>query len=211
MKNNIKKPGSLLLELLIVIGVMAIVIPLVAQIVVSSLNMNKWTVDNKVALDLVAEEIKAIDSVSFEKWQNIYNKQKISTAHYYTVKNAGAWSLALGDENLLVNNVNYLRYFTISDVCRDDVTKSIIATGTTPCVAGTGDDPSTQKVTVTVSWAGGAISKDYYLTRWRNKICHQTSWSGTGAGPVSCPSSLYESATSIDVNSTPGSLKLQAN
>lgn len=212
MKNNIKKNGSLLLELLIVIGVMAIVIPLVAQIVVSSLNMNKWTVDNKVALDLVSEELKAIDGVSFEKWQNIYSKQKISTAHYYTVKNAGAWSLSLGDESLLINNVNYTRYFTISDVCRDDTTKLIItATGTPPCTAGNSDDPSTQKVTVTVSWTGGTISKDYYLTRWRNKICHQTTWSGTGSGPVSCPSSLYESANSIDVNSTPGSLKLQAN
>lgn len=212
MRHNIKKSGSLLLELLIVIGVVAIVVPLVAQIVVSSLNMNKWTMENKIATSLVDEELKAIDSVSFEKWQNIYSKIKLSTAHYYTVNSGGAWSLSLGDESLVVNSLNYTRYFTISNVCRDDITGSVIvASSTSPCTTGNSDDPSTQKITVTVNWQNGTLSKDYYLTRWRNKICAQTSWSGVGSSPVSCPSTTYESATNIDLSSTPGSLKLQAN
>ncbi len=211
MKNNQQKPGSLLLELLIVIGVVAIIVPIVAQIVVSSLNMNKWTVENKIALDLVDEEFKAVDSVSFEKWQNIFSKIKLSTTHYYAVKSGGTWALSLGDESLSVNSLGYTRYFTISNVCRDDTTGLvIISSSTPPCTTGNSDDPSTQKITVTVSWQNGTISKDYYLTRWRNKICNQTSWSGVGSGPVSCSSSVYESATSIDVSSST-SLKLQAN
>lgn len=211
MKNNLKKSGSLLLELLIVIGVVAIIVPLVAQIIVSSLNMNKWTVENNVASNLADEELKTIDNVSFEKWQNIYGKIKLSTAHYYTVKSGGAWSLSLGDESVNVNNINYTRYFTISNVCRDDASKTIIiSTSTSPCISGSSDDPSTQKVTVTVTWPNGTLSKDYYLTRWRNKICNQTSWSGTGSGPVTCSSSVYESATNIDVSSST-SIKLQAN
>jgi len=211
MKNNIQKNGSLLLELLIVIGVMAIIIPLVAQIIVSSLSMNKWTMENKVALNLIDEELKAVDGVSFEKWQNIDSQIKLVSAHYYTTSVGGTWSLSLGDESLTTNNLNYKRYFTISDVCRDDTTNSIImATSTPPCTTGNSNDPSTKKITVTVSWQNGTISKDYYLTRWRNKICAQTNWSGIGSGPVSCSSSVYESATSIDVSSTT-SLKLQAN
>ena len=210
MKNNFKQNGSLLLELLIVIGVIAIILPLVAQIVVSSLNMNKWSTENKVALNLVDEELKSIDGVGFEKWQNLYGKIKLSSAHYYTTKSSGAWSLALGDESLTVNNLSYTRYFTISNVCRDDTTKLIVtATSTPPCTTGNSDDPSTQKITVTVSWQNGTLSKDYYLTRWRNKVCAQSAWSGTGSGPVACPSSIYESATNIDVSSTT-SLKLQA-
>lgn len=212
MKNNIQKNGSLLLELLIVIAVVAIIVPLVAQIVVSSLNMNRWSTENKVATELVDESIKAIDSVSFEKWQNIYSKIKGSANHYYSVKSGGAWSVSLGDESLTVNNLNYTRYFTITNVCRDDITKMVVMnTSTPPCTAGNSDDPSTQKITVTVSWSNGTLSKDYYLTRWRNKVCVQTSWSGVGSGPVTCPSTVYESATSIDLNTTPGSLKLQAN
>jgi len=214
MKNNSYKPGSLLLEILIVIGVVAIIIPIVAQVVVMSLNSNKWTTENKVATGLVDEAGKAIESVSFEKWQNIYSKLKGPTNHYYTIKNGGAWSTALGDESLTVNGLNYTRYFIISNVCRDDTTKTIITTvGVPPCTTGNSDDPSTQKITVTVTWLNGTLttSKDYYLTRWRNQVCHQTNWSGTGGAPVSCPSTLYESATNIDTSGTPGSLKLQAN
>lgn len=212
MKNKYYKPGSLLLEILIVIGVVAIIIPLVAQIVVTSLNSNKWTTENKVATGLADETMKAIENVSFEQWQNIYSKLKGPTNHYHTLKEGGAWSTAIGDESLTVNDLDYTRYFIISDVCRDNITKDIITTSDVPpCAIGNSDDPSTQKITVTLTWTDGTLSKDYYLTRWRNKICHQTSWSGAGSGPVSCPSTLYESATSIDTSGTPGSLKLQAN
>lgn len=212
MNNKNYKSGSLLLEILIVIGVVAIIIPIVAQIVVTSLNANKWTVENRIATGLADETIKAVENVSFEKWQNIYSKLKGTTNHYYPLKNGGAWSLAFGDESLTVNNLHYVRYFTIYNVCRDDSSKVIITTtGVPPCTTGNSDDPSTQKITVTVTWTNGTLSKDYYLTRWRNQVCHQTSWSGAGAGPVSCPSTLYESATNIDTSGTPGSLKLQAN
>jgi type II secretory pathway pseudopilin PulG len=212
MKSKYYKSGSLLLEILIVIGVVAIIIPIIAQIVITSLNSNKWTNENKTAASLADEAIRAIENVSFEKWQNIYSKMKGSANHYYITKNGGAWSTAIGDENLTVNNLNYVRYFTVFNVCRDDVTKIIITNaGVPPCTTGNSDDPSTQKITVTVTWANGTLNKDYYLTRWRNQVCHQTSWSGAGAGPVSCPSTLYESATNIDTSGTPGSLKLQAN
>jgi type II secretory pathway pseudopilin PulG len=212
MGNKYHKRGSLLLEILIVIGVVAIIIPVVAQVVVTSLNSNKWTTENKVAAGLADETIKAVENVSFEKWQNIYSKIKGATNHYYPTKDGGAWTVALGDESLMVNGLSYVRYFTIFDVCRDDITKEIITNqGIPPCTAGNSDDPSTQKITVTVNWTNGTLIKDYYLTRWRNKVCHQTSWSGTGSGAVNCPSTLYESATNIDTSGTPGSLKLQAN
>jgi len=212
MKISTHKKGSLLLELLVVIGVVAILIPLIAQIVVSSLRSNKWSTENKVAAGLADEETKAAESASFEKWQNIYSKIKGSANHYYAAKSGGAWAISAGDESLTVNNLAYTRYFIISNVCRDTITKSIIMDPSIPpCTAGNSDDPSTQKITVTVAWVDGSFSKDYYLTRWRNQVCHQTAWSGTGSGPANCPSTLYESATNIDVTSIPGSLKLQGN
>lgn len=212
MKITNKQPGSLLLEILIVIGVVGIIIPIIAQVVVSSLNVNKWSVENKVATDLLDETTKAMDGISFEKWQNIYGKVKGSANHYYTAKSAGAWVINSGDEALTVNSTDYTRYFTVSNICRDNTTRSIVMdVNIPPCTAGNSDDPSTQRITVTVSWKSGTVSKDYFLTRWRNQICHQTSWSGVGSGPATCPSTIYESATSIDTSSVPGSLKLQAN
>jgi hypothetical protein len=210
MKVYLQKPGSLLLELLIVIGVVAIIIPIIAQIVVSSLSANKWSMENKIAVDLIDESIKSIESTSFEKWQNIYNK--IKGDEYHSTKNGGSWSINLGRESLTINGLSYQRYFTISNVCRNDIDKSIITTiGVPPCTIGNTDDPSTQKIVVTVSWRDGTISKEYYLTRWRNQVCHQTSWSGTGGAPVACPSTIYESATNIDTVGFPGSIRLQPN
>jgi hypothetical protein len=212
MKVYFQQPGSLLLELLIVIGVIAIIIPIIAQIVVSSLSANKWSMENKIATELVDESIKAIENSSFEKWQNIYNKTKGPDNHYYSLKSAGSWIVNPGDESLTVNGLSYTRYFTIANVCRSDVDKSIITTvGVPPCTVGNSDDPSTQKITVTVFWRDGTISREVYLTRWRNQVCHQTNWSGTGVTPVACPSAVYESATNIDTTGLPGSLRLQAN
>jgi hypothetical protein len=100
----------------------------------------------------------------------------------------------------------------ISNVCRNDSDGSVV-TGVSflPCGIGTSDDPSTQKITVTVTWQNNSFSRDYYLTRWRNQVCNQTAWVGTGSGPVTCPNAIYESATNIDTTSVPGSIKLQAN
>jgi hypothetical protein len=212
MKIFCHKNGSLLLEILIVIGIVAIVIPIIAQIVVSSLNASKWSMENKIASDLIDEEIKAVEGASFEKWQNIYSKLKTSTNHYYALKSAGAWVIGSGEESVVINGLNYSRYFFISDVCRSDLDKAIVTdTGVPPCAAGNKDDPSTQKITVVVSWRNGSSSREVYLTRWRNQICEQTNWSGTGAGPTNCPSTIYESATNIDTTGLPGSLRLQAN
>lgn len=208
------KPGSLLLELLIVIGIVAIVVPIIAQVVMSSLNVNKWSTENKVAIDLADEVTKAVEGVVFAKWQNIYDLNKGQASHYFTIKSNGAWIINTGQEALNVNNINFTRFFSVFNVCRNDLTRAIIIdSNAPPCPAGSSDDPSTQKITVTVSWQNDALSvtKDYYLTRWRNQVCHQTNWSGTSSDVATCPSTVYESATNIDVNSTPGSLMLQAN
>lgn len=210
-RSSEQKEGSLLLELLIVIAIVAIIIPIISQVVVSSLNTNKWAMENKIAADLVEEEIKAVESASFEKWQNIYSKIKAPNNYYYADKSSGAWVISLGQETLTVNGLSYTRYFTISDVCRNKTDKSIVTDNVMPCATGNEDDPSTQKISVTVSWRNGTISRDAYLTRWRNQVCEQTAWSGTGSGPANCPSTLFESATNIDTTGLPGSLRLQSN
>ncbi len=212
MKTINKKSGSLLLELLIVIGVVAIIVPVIAQVVISSLNVNRWSTENKVAIDLADEVTKAVEGAIFEKWQNVYDMTKGQASHYFTIKSNGAWIINSGDEALNVNNINFTRYFSIFNVCRNTLTRAIIMDPSTPpCPDGSSDDPSTQKITVTVSWKNGTLTKDYYLTRWRNQVCHQTNWSGTSSGTTTCPNTVYESATDIDVNSIPGSLRLQAN
>jgi hypothetical protein len=203
-------PGSLLLEIFVVIGVFAIISPLVAQIVVTGFNTDKWSIENSAALNLADATIKATESISFEQWQNIYNLGKTATDHYHSDASGAPWAVSNGDETISVDGRNYTRYFTVTNVCRDNTTKAIVAAAP-PCAGGASDDPSTQKISVTVSWADGSLVKEAYLTRWRNKLCHQTNWGNIGSGPASCPSNAYESATDIDTTTLPGSITLQAN
>jgi len=205
-------PGSLLLEILVVIGLFAILVPITAQVVVSSLNANKAAVESMAAAGLIEETVAAVESVTFSSWQSLYSLTKGTSTHYFPAKSAGAWSISAGDETVAVNNKNYIRYFTISNVCRDDASKNIItASNVPPCTAGNSDDPSTQMISIYVSWDGRIVSKTAYLTRWRNRACIQTEWTGTGAGPVSCPSTVYESQTNIDSTGVPGSITLSSN
>lgn len=212
--NSIKDDrGQLLLEILIAVGVAAVVLSVVSQLVLVSLNSNKATVESTIAENLVQEEFKAVGAIAFSKWQNIYNLTKATTSHYFATSTGGVWATSTGDEIISLNGLSFTRYFTIANVCRDDVSRAIITTdGVPPCTAGNSDDPSTQKITVTVSWAGGAITRSDHLTRWRNRTCVQTSWvSGGSTGTTTCPATAYDTQTDIDNTTVPGSIMLLAN
>jgi hypothetical protein len=207
-----RMPGALLLELLVVIGVCVVLIPIVAQVIITSLNVNKVSVESMTAFNLIDEEITATDSIAFSKWQNIYNLTKSTSTHYYAANVAGVWTVASGEETTSVNGVNYTRYFTVSNVCRDDASENIVLnTNVPPCTVGNSDDPSTQRIIINVSWGNQLVSKTTYLLRWRNQVCNQTNWTGIGAAAVTCPSTLYDSAANVDINTSPGSLQIQHN
>jgi len=214
MFNYFKKinlSGALLLELLVVIGVFAILVPIVAQIIMVSLNVNKVAIENAAALNLMDEVISATENISFSSWNDVYNLTKNANTHYYPLMSLGAWTVTSGDETVNVGGQDYVRYFTVSNVCRDASNNIINDSNVPPCVGGLGDDPSVQRIIITVAWNDRSISKNTYVMRWHNQACYQTDWTGTGAGPLACPSTLYDSATSMDVSSSQGSLKLQAN
>ncbi len=203
--------GALLLELLVVIGVFAVLVPIVAQIIMVSLNVNKVAIENAAALNLMDEVISATESIAFSSWNDIYNLTKNTSTHYYPLMSLGAWTVTSGEETVNVGGQDYNRYFTVSNVCRDASNNIINDSNVPPCVGGLGDDPSVQRIIITVSWNDRSISKNTYVMRWHNQACYQTDWTGTGAGPLACPSTLYDSATSMDVSSSQGSIKLQAN
>ncbi|MFA5000345.1 MAG: hypothetical protein WC545_03225 [Patescibacteria group bacterium] len=205
------KKGSLLLELLIVIGLFAIITPLTAQIIVSGLNVNKHSSEQAIVFNLAEETLKAAENISFARWQDIYDKDKGEPNYYYPEKVAGAWTIKDGSETVEVNGLEYSRYFTINDVCRDNSTKEIISgEGIPPCPSGAFLDPSTQEISATIAWSGGTTTKEIYLTRWRNRICKQSDWGTINVGPNACPSSFYGEALDIDAASVPGSLILLA-
>jgi hypothetical protein len=195
--------GQLLLEVLFATTVAALVIGIGAQIANVSLRGTKTSGDRNKAMSVSTEVFDAVRAASTEKWQNLYSLTKPAT-HYNPTQSSGKWVLSAGDGNVTIDGANYTRFFTVDNVSRDLTTRDV----ETSYNAGH-DDPSTQRVTVTVMLpSGDAVVSSELVTRWRNKACKQTAWSSVGAGPSACPSSSFGSSTSIDTTTVPGSLKL---
>ncbi|MEK7538814.1 MAG: hypothetical protein AAB552_03150 [Patescibacteria group bacterium] len=217
-KHLLRSRGSLLLELLLSISVLAIILSLSAQTMLVSLQSEKVSGERDVAVALANETLEAVRAVADEKWVNIYSLTGKGSTHYKTVQSGNAWTLATGDETIALNNASYTRYVVIENVNRClDVEAGggrNLASTTVGCTPSTNylDDPSTQKATVTVSWTGGnPIVISEYFFRWRNKVCNQTGWTGNGGSGnsvVSCTDTTYDIADSAISTST-GTLRLE--
>ena len=200
--------GSLLLELLIVIALLALILSVGAQGVYVSLQSSKVSGERDTGSALATEGLEAVRGVAEEKWQNIFNLTKASQ-HYQIALSGTKWTLATGDETIALNNSTYTRYVIIDNVSRDPTTRLVESVYSTA-----NDDPGTQKVTVTVTWGttgAESFSVTDYFFRWKNKVCNQTDWSGgAGSGVKNCPDTSYESISpSNTINTAGGQLKLQ--
>jgi type II secretory pathway pseudopilin PulG len=202
-----KEEGQLLLEILVVIGVTAVILVLGSQFIFLSLRSNKVSNEKNIALGLVEETFEAVRGAVTERWQNVYELTHASD--YYPTTSSGKWVISTaGTENVVLNNTTFVRSFQVRHVCRDNSTRHI--TGITDSdgtlqtcgTSGGSADPSTQKVTVTISWpnADALVTSEYLAGRWRNKVCNQTGWSTTGgtSGEVACPSTGWDTKTNID-------------
>ncbi len=206
---NLKKinteRGSLLLELLIVISLIAIILASSTNAIFLSLTSNRVSGQRDAAGTLASESIEAMKSISDENWQNIYSTTK-TTAHYFPLLVNGKWTIASGDEVINFNNTIFTRFVTIENVSRNTTTRDIQST-----YVSANDDPSTQKVTAYVAWAGAdPVSMVGYLFRWKNIVCSQEDWVAAGSGDnVSlCTGTNYNTKdASIDILN--GSLKLK--
>jgi type II secretory pathway pseudopilin PulG len=202
--------GQLLLEILVVVGITAIIGSIAAQIIYAGMVGNKVSSERNIALGLAEGTFEEVQNVAIEKWQNIYNLNKGSTA-YYPQESSGKWIISSGSEQVVVGNITFTRYLYIKNVCRESSGDGRNITGvtdsngsaTTCTTSGGVFDPSTQKIVVTVSWpAAGAnpVSMSDFISRWPNKSCNQTSWQTSGSsGAKNCPDTTYDSATDLDV------------
>jgi len=195
--------------------VMSTIIGLGSQMIIVSMRSSKSANERNVAMGLMEEIFESVRIIASERWQNIYDAGKGSANHYYPqIQTAsGKWILSGGDENISINNLTYTRYFTIDNVSRDS-NKDIEST-----YNSLNDDPSTQKITAYVSWGNGeTISYYEFMSRWRNKVCYQTSWGGgktfpSDPAPLSgcsiAPTSVYYNDDgNIDLNN-PESIKIK--
>jgi len=127
--------------------------------------------------------------------------------HYLKAKDMLSKTPASGTESLVFGNNTFTRWFTIENVSRALADQAIEST-----YEPTRDDPSTQKITVSVTAERllATTSIVQYITRSRNEVYQQTDWS-CGLIPTDTPSSGnpcgYLTASSTIINRG-GSLEL---
>ncbi|OIP79663.1 MAG: hypothetical protein AUK21_03385 [Parcubacteria group bacterium CG2_30_48_51] len=133
----------------------------ITQIILTSLRIT-----NNQARAVQAEylAIELMEQVRFMRdgdWTNLSSLS--SNTPYYLGSGGPPWNPQMGSETMLSI---FSRSFTLSDICRDPITRDIST------LAGCIADPDTKKVTATIQWeAVGEGTKihslELYLTHWQ--------------------------------------------
>lgn len=152
--------GQALVEVLLALGLSAILLPALLTGLVSSRQGKAQQQQRTPATALLGEAIEATRSVREKGWTTF-----AKTGTFHPVALNGVWSLADNSEQ---TSDGYDRSIVISDVQRDAVTGNIVASGGTV-------DPSTKKVTVTVSWSlpyQSQVTSELYVTRYLDNLVY---------------------------------------
>ncbi len=160
--------GQMLVEVLLALAITAIMMPALLLSFVAS-RQGKVQQNQRLDATMLATEAKtAVRTVSELGWSFISTN---GTYHPALINNT--WSLASGTES--VNG--FSRYITIEDVYRD-------ANGNIVSFGGI-LDPSTKKVTVTVSWNSfipSSVQSTYFVGRTDNTALIQSSYDDFNVG-----------------------------
>jgi len=202
------RKGQILIEILIGIVILALISIAITQMIIASSKGTKSSGQQGIMTSLAQEALEAAEAIATSDWHNIYNLTK-ETQEYYPKIVAGAWSLTtdIADKTVPINGVSYQRWIVIENVMRDGGGNIIANSGT--------DDPSTQKITVTIATTGQqSLIYIRYFSRSRNSTAIQNDWSG-GSGQATNPTNGFDSNFNTlyhsddgNLDTTDGALKL---
>lgn len=192
IKKNSK--GFSLVELVVALGIFAIVSSGVIFVVINSYRTYYGAGDKQVVVQFAQEGLEAVKSIRDNSWQGVV--AVADDNDHGVVKTNGLWQFS-GTNNTLGA---LTRTIVISNVSRD--TSGNID-------AGTNYDPNTKKVIVTVS--GSGISNYVlvsFITNWSHRYWEQTDWSGVGTSEFWNSAIKASSSYSNISTATPGALTL---
>lgn len=175
-----RNKGQALIELLVALGISVVILPALLTSLVSSREGRTQAALRLEATALTKEAEEAIRIVREKGWSEIS-----TNGTFHTVIESSTWSLAGNLE-------------TLGDFTRQVVVESVYrnSQGTITTSEGT-LDPSTKKITVTVSWGNlfpSSIESAMYLTRHNNLVYTETTDTQFDAG----------TKTSVTVTNTAG-------
>jgi type II secretory pathway pseudopilin PulG len=196
--------GQSLVEILIAIGISAALVGSVVSTYVVSLRSNANARLSSVGTQLAQEVFDNVKAISEANWNTVYVITKGSAHHLIISSNT--FEIIPGTEIVEVNEILFTKSFIIENVERGD--------GGDIVGSGGNNDPSTQKVTVTVSWPIAGETADTrisgYISRNRNISLRSTNWTDgpDNVGPFVGQSSGFSSSSNVDYITLPGVIKL---
>lgn len=160
------RSGQSLIELILVMGLMAVLIPVIATGFVSSRDGKVQQNQRLIASTILKETEESVRSVREKDWQSIADK--VGAGLFYPVISGSTWILEPGAETL---TNGFTRSITIASVNREPTPGNIVS-----APAGT-TDPSTLLINISINWNlpnPSNISSSFYLTRHDNLSFTQT-------------------------------------
>lgn len=201
--------GQSLLEILIGLGISVMMISAATGSLFLVLRSSSTNQQTQVANSLANALLDNLTSFSESNWSGVYNLSKGEANVYYLATSTGQFSIQSGQEPVTISDVVFSRYFYVENVSRDPSSRNIEET-----YSSANEDPSTQKVTIKISWnlpaSSGSFEIISYITRKNLYFARQTDWlGGSGvAGPVIDFGNSYYSSSDIDIESASGSIKI---
>lgn len=199
--------GQSLIELIIGITLGAIIIGGVSTSVFVGMRSNLYARQELTAAQLGQRTIDYVRAVAEADWNALYKKNKGPANSYYVAPSGDSLEIRSGTDSAVVDGLTYTYFFWIENVSRGEDGAIVTSGGT--------DDPSTQKISVKVTWESLGSSREViiqgYVMRTRNNSSRFTDWSlGPGVeGPVTSPNQGFSSGSDIDYTSIPGAVKIQ--
>lgn len=202
--------GSYLIELLMVIGLLAILLPVLLTGFTATRNGRAQQDQRQKALALLREGQEAVRVVREKDWNNFADFatnncfDNTHKCHNELDSTGKTWELKTPSQTISLNGSSFTRSIIISDVYRDfsDPSKPLSDT----FISGYLLDPSIKKVTTTVNWSTpnpSSVTASEYLTRNDNLSYTETRKDQFDLGAIK---------TNIDVtNNAGGEIKLKGN
>ena len=189
--------GQSLIELIIALAIGGIFITAATSAMYLVLRNSAEVRMNQIATFLAQEYFDNLNSISYSKWLEIYcppsgvcpGSLKGFDSQFYLIPSGVTYALETGASSTIIEGVSFTRYFSIENVNRDfcgigDITSASAGSFCSSWPPPSGEvleDPSTQKITIKVSWKNnGSLVRSVYLVRHQNFNFKQSNWS---AGP----------------------------
>ncbi len=198
------KKGQSLIEVLIGIALAILFIAAALGVIVVTVRIHFQNQFTQAAAENAHGLLNQLAVTAEAKWHTVFDVTHGADSKYHLIEDSGFFLSATGTQSVTIGNQTYTRWFTVEDVFRDS-SEIIVETGGTL-------DPSTLKVKSFLSYTQGAdtntLELNRYLTRSRDRVFHQTDWSGGSGqeGPITSVNNLYATSSNMEISSPVGSI-----